>query len=180
MDTRTKGLLFTGALILLAWALSYFADAPAAVPETLETSGEEQSIVFTAAVSSVVDGDTIRVQTDDGLQAVRLIGVDTPEMAGSPTGAQCYGAEATSYVREWLEGESVQLETDPTQARYDTYDRLLAYVTIDNVDVGEKLIAEGYAKEYSFRGKTYAKQSLYRSTEDAAMSEGRGLWSVCQ
>lgn len=130
------------------------------------------------AVREVIDGDTIVVSYEGKDITVRVLGIDTPEVQNSPQGLECYGNEASLRAKELLGGAVVDLETDNTQATYDVYDRLLAYVSVDNMDYGEQMIREGYAREYTYK-VPYQRQSDYRSTEAAAKENFIGLWGEC-
>lgn len=57
---------------------------------------------------------------------VRLIGIDTPEVASPQRPAECWGAEASRAAERLLEGERVEVRLDATQGRYDDYGRTLA------------------------------------------------------
>ena len=83
-----------------------------------------------ALVAKIVDGDTIDVEIGGRSERVRLIGIDTPEIAHSAfdgwaaNEAECYGEEAKQYTSGLLEiGSGVRLERDVV-AR-DDYGRLL-------------------------------------------------------
>ena len=59
---------------------------------------------------------------------------------------QCFGREASAQAKSILGGQSVYLETDPSQDTVDKYGRTLAYVwttsgRLFNLD----MIADGYA-----------------------------------
>lgn len=124
-------------------------------------------------VTRVVDGDTIRVSGPDGEQAVRLIGIDAPEARQTP---ECFAQESTARLEELVVQKNVRLEADTTQQDVDRYGRLLRYVFVEDTNVNELMIREGFAKEY-----TYAKQYEYRqsflSAQDAARMNEQGLWS---
>src|SRR4051794_13489897 len=86
----------------------------------------------TVAVTRIVDGDTIHVQTDSGQAlTVRLLGMDTPETHHPTKPVQCYGPEATARTAEMLPpGTAIGLERDVQE--FDRYGRTLAYVwTVD-------------------------------------------------
>ena len=83
-----------------------------------------------AVVTAIVDGDTIDVDVGDREERVRLIGIDTPEIAHPafgdrpPVEPECFGDEAQRYTGELLAvGSGVRLERDVV-AR-DDYGRLL-------------------------------------------------------
>jgi len=70
----------------------------------------------TFIVEHVVDGDTMDLDVPDGRYPrtrVRLWGVDTPEVAGSPRGAMHWGAEASAFAKRTLLGAEVHVELIP-------------------------------------------------------------------
>ena len=121
----------------------------------------------TALVQRVVDGDTIVLA---GGELVRYIGMDTPEVAGSP---QFFGPEATEANRRFVEGQQVRLGLDVSER--DRYGRLLRYVYVDGVMVNAELVREGFARSAAFPPDTrYAK--CFSALEDEAKEAGRGMW----
>jgi micrococcal nuclease len=126
----------------------------------------------------VVDGDTVDVQFEDGsTDRLRLIGIDTPEVVDPRKPVQCFGREASEHARELLTGQSVWIETDPTQGDRDVYGRLLAYIWLpDGRNFGEVMIGDGYAHEYTYR-LPYAFQTQFQAAQDEAMNNQLGLWS---
>lgn len=127
-------------------------------------------------VLSVTDGDTIRINYNGTSTPVRLIGVDTPETVDSRTVVQCFGQEASSYLKAKLTSKSVVIEADPTQSDRDEYDRFLRYVYLDGEDVGLSIIKNGYGHEYTYN-VPYQKQSEYKTAEKYAENNNLGLWS---
>jgi micrococcal nuclease len=129
-------------------------------------------------VLSVIDGDTFRVDVDGQSQTVRVLGIDTPETEFSPAGEECYGSEASEQAQLLLAGTEVQLEFDSAQPKTDAYDRLLAYVQMsDGGDFGQQMVADGFAREYTYRNNTYSKQTAYKSAENTARAGRVGVWS---
>lgn len=100
-----------------------------------------------ATVTSVVDGDTIEVRFADGsTDTVRLLGIDVPEtraenqpgeyegVPDSGAGRECLlaaGEAASDDVADLIEGRTVDIATDPVADRRGSYDRLLAYVVLE-------------------------------------------------
>ena len=118
--------------------------------------------------------------TDGQDETVRVLGINTPETAYAKKGAECFGTEASTYAKQFLQGSRVALKQDPSQDSRDTYGRLLAYVILaDGRDFGNMMIENGYAYEYTFKGRGYQKQMLYRNAERDAQEKGIGLWAVC-
>jgi len=75
----------------------------------LEPRGQLQGMF---EVARVVDGDTVRVIINGQEEAIRLIGVDTPETVHPTRGEEPYGREASDFTKGLLEGRSVYLEFD--------------------------------------------------------------------
>lgn len=140
-----------------------------------EPAGTPHYVVF-----DVRDGDTIEVMYGDNFtQAIRLIGVDTPETVHPEKPVECYGPEASAYTKNALKGREVGLELDSSQGEYDAYDRILAYVYIDGRNFNLDLIKNGYGYEYTFN-EPYKYQKAFREAESYAISNALGLWSVCE
>lgn len=132
-----------------------------------------------ARVIRVVDGDTlyVRLSASGRRRYVRLLGIDTPEVYGTPG---CYGAAASRIAKTILpRGTRVRLTSDPSQARIDRYGRLLRYVAKGTTDVDRRLVWLGAARVYVYGGKAFQRVSGYRSAEASARSAHRGLWGAC-
>lgn len=127
-------------------------------------------------VTRIVDGDTIEVKRSGESIKVRLLGINTPESVGDRA-HECFGKEASSYASSILKNQIVKLETDDSQDKYDKYGRLLAYVyLLDNQMANRKLIAEGYAYEYTYDAP-YKYQEDFKALQSFAKRETRGLWA---
>lgn len=129
-------------------------------------------------VFSVLDGDTFRYKDENGkLQSVRLIWVDSPESnTARYRKTECYGKESKQALTNLIKGKTVKLEFDQNQSSSDNYGRQLAYVRLDNLLVNQHLIAEGYAKEYTFK-TAYSKQHEFQSAQSQAKEKKIWLWS---
>lgn len=128
-------------------------------------------------VSSVVDGDTVKVTIDGKIETIRIIGLNTPETVDPRKPVECFGKEASSKAKELLSGKTVTLEVDSPQGDRDKYGRLLRYVILpDGRDFGKTMIAEGYAYEYTYN-TPYKYQKIYKEAQLTAQSQQLGLWS---
>ncbi|MEM6997350.1 MAG: thermonuclease family protein [Patescibacteria group bacterium] len=130
-------------------------------------------------VLSVYDGDTIGVKMDGREQKVRLIGVDTPETGGNDTNIECYGFEATDYVRDLLDGERVVLKADPLSTNRDRYERLLRFVErkSDGLDVNLELVKNGYSPFYN--NFPHSRLDEFRTAAEQAQERQIGLHAEC-
>lgn len=128
-------------------------------------------------VDLVVDGDTIKVLLNGKIEAIRLIGIDTPETVDPRKPVQCFGREASNKAKEILSNKTVYLENDPTQGERDKYQRLLGYVWLDeNTNFNKLMISEGYAHEYTY-AVPYKYQAEFKQAEKEAREGNKGLWS---
>ena len=128
-------------------------------------------------VTKVVDGDTLTLSMNGVNEKIRLIGINTPETVDPRRPVQCFGKEASSRMKELASGKIVRLEYDETQNTRDTYNRILAYVYLeDGQMLNRKMVAEGYAYEYTYL-IPYKYQKEFRELQNLARTSGRGLWS---
>ncbi len=128
-----------------------------------------------AVVVRVVDGDTFEARIGDGVEDVRLIGVDTPETVKPGEPVQCYGPAASRYAHRTLEG---QVRLVFGVERRDAYGRLLAYAYVDHMFVNAALVSRGLARTLSIPPNTRYRALFSRLELDAARA-GRGLWGAC-
>jgi micrococcal nuclease len=126
----------------------------------------------------VVDGDTIRVVRNGREEAVRYIGVDTPESVKPGAPVECYGKAASTANRRLVEGERVRMVGD-VEAR-DRYGRRLAYVyrARDGLFVNAALVRAGYATPLT-APPNVAHADDFADLARRARRAGRGLWSRC-
>lgn len=133
-----------------------------------------------ATVVRVVDGDTVVVRIGGTEEAVRLIGIDTPESVARDQPLECYGPEASDRLGELLPpGTPLHLERD-VEPR-DRYGRLLAYVhrVEDRLFVNHDQVAEGFAVAKEYPPNTTFSADLSAAQREA-QAMGAGLWSACQ
>lgn len=138
-----------------------------------------------ATVAEVVDGDTIDVDIGGRRERVRLLAIDTPEIAHDAfadrpaTDADCFGPDAQAYTESMLPaGTALRLERDVVGR--DHYGRLLAYVyrADDGVFVNYELVRQGYATPLSFEPNlTHADLMVDAATR--AEADDIGLWAAC-
>ena len=106
--------------------------------------------VFAALVISITDGDTFkaRISVWDGIEvvtAVRLRGIDTPEIKGKCPAEKAAALAAKARLTELLNGQVQLLHVEP-----DKYaGRVDADVLVDGKSVAAVLVAEGLARPYT-------------------------------
>ncbi|MBU4601209.1 thermonuclease family protein [Candidatus Parcubacteria bacterium] len=165
-------IIFIITLCLFAFTVVYFQ------PEIIE----KEKIIKTPMlydVVSVIDGDTIQVEFNNNIENVRLLGIDTPEIASPYSEEECFGQEAKEYLKRLLENKEVYLIPDRQSSDQDKYGRLLRYVFLpDGLFVGAELIKNGYAYNYIYEPFEFMK--YFDFLEKEARSGESGLWGECE
>lgn len=130
----------------------------------------------TAIVTTILTGDTVVVLRDSDSETVRLIGIDAPEVAGSPAGLQCWAVEALAFASATLLQQEVRLIPDPTQDEVDASGMTLAYLLLpDGRDFSVLSASAGQARSYP--GVTQpTKIAEIAAAEQAARTSALGLW----
>lgn len=134
-------------------------------------------------VVAVLDGDTLLLSAPDrSLFQVRLLAVDTNEINGPDSTAECYGPEAAQFAMEFLKNRAVRLSADPANQDLDPYGRKLRYVDVLQEDgsfsrLNDALIKEGmatYPDQYPTTTPDY-----FKALESQAREADKGLWGAC-
>ena len=118
-------------------------------------SAPQYGTVTVSKVISVYDGDTFRVNIDSlppivGKNiAIRVNGVDTPEIRGKCQYEKNLALEARDFVRAKLANAK---EIKLTNLQRGKYFRVVANVVVDGVSLEQELLDNELAYEYS-RGK---------------------------
>lgn len=120
----------------------------------------------------VVDGDTIHTTKNK----IRMIGIDTPEIQSPYTDPERGGKEASTKLREILDGaEKVCLIHDRIGDTTDKYGRSLDYVfTEDGLDLNAEMVKTGHARWYS--RFPYERKGEFKHYQQDAKDASLGLW----
>lgn len=129
-------------------------------------------------VERVVDGDTIEVRPAiDGIEDVRLIGIDTPEKFVAD-GPQPLAEAATNFAESTLEDSKNSVELCFDVEKTDQYGRLLAYVyTTDGEMLNKALVLGGHAQAASFPPNIRHRDKFEDAQEEARDLE-LGIWNL--
>lgn len=127
-------------------------------------------------VTQIIDGDTIEVENG---QAVRYLGIDTPETRKREGekwvyAPDAYAEEAKEFNRKLVEGKTVRLEFDVKKK--DKYNRWLAYCFVSDIFVNAKMLEDGYALLYTSPPNIKYADILVKMQEEARKNN-RGLWA---
>lgn len=135
----------------------------------LPTAGQELMPFIDGVVTSVTDGDSFAIKSDQGKTFhVRLHGVAAPEKQ------QPFGAESHRKLSAKLLGKTVRVYFKLT----DTLARALGKVIIDDEDVGFEQINSGLAWYYTLYINELSDDDrlTYSQAFDEAKKLGKGLW----
>lgn len=150
---------------LLVSAFFYALSSPLAAANCLLPANSDS-----ARIKHIIDGDTLKLQ---GEVSVRLLGVNTPEVARHGKPAQPLAREATQALQELL-GEQVLL-IDGDQ-RQDRYGRRLSHVFSHSGQSAEaELIERGLGFFVGSDPSTGMAECLRRA-EQRARAAKRGVW----
>lgn len=151
---------------ILVILLHVGVDAAPSVPAVPQSTRAAKPAVqpFTAKVTAVVDGDTLRVVDDRGIEfTIRVDGIDCPE-SGQP-----FGGVALRFTRAQVFDRSVQVRIVDTDSR----GRFVARVSADGQDLSTQLLRSGLAWHYT----DYSHDAALAAAERDARQSKRGLWS---
>ena len=122
-------------------------------------------------VDGVIDGDTIIIS---GGQRVRYLGIDAPEREGKGP-AEFLAQESAQLNRRLVLKKEVRLVYGPE--RRDRYDRLLAYVFLENgLFVNGELVKQGLAKVL-YHGPWMERFDELLQLQRGAIKDFRGIWA---
>jgi endonuclease YncB( thermonuclease family) len=140
-------------------------------------------MTYTGKVTSVRDGDTVQVTTDQGEKLeVRLQAIDAPEKGRSGRAGQPYADRARDALMRITSNKRVSVET----ASLDSYGRHVGLLSVDTgqgeIDAGLVQVQLGLAWALP---KYLAElppelQDSYRYAEAIAKARNRGLWSAAR
>jgi micrococcal nuclease len=114
-------------------------------------------------VIKVVDGDTIDVDIDLGMNTVRanerirLAGIDTPESRTTDKAEKALGIESKEYLKSKLkDAKLIVIKTELPDSK-EKYGRMLGWLYLDGntISVNDQMIEDGYA--WGYLGDTKVK-----------------------
>ncbi len=123
-----------------------------------------------------IDGDTANFLVNGKEEKVRFLVIDAPEIGKGDTPSDPFGDEAAEYTCNALKNAK-EIRFAYEDDRYDRYDRLLAWIFVDNHLLQEQLIQEGLA-EVRYVYDDYFYTNVLEVAESVARKEKIGIWSI--
>lgn len=123
-------------------------------------------------VSKVYDGDTFKTRSGE---KVRLLGINTPEIAHGGKPGQPLGKMAKRELKSLILDKRVRLRFD--REKRDKYGRLLAHIYLrDGTWLNAHMIERGLAHSYAF-APNFRHSSVLLKREQDARNQKLGIWS---
>lgn len=136
---------------------------------------EVDNNIIEVTFDKCIDGDTAWFISNDKKEKVRLLGIDTPE---STNYIEEYGIDASNYTCSMLKNANdIYLEYDTNSDKYDKYNRVLAWVFVDNNNLSELLLSKGLAYVNYIYGDYKYLDNLCASQSKAYLDK-KGIWST--
>ena len=151
MTIKQKDVLVL-ALLIIALVIINYGWLDDALSNFLNTSEQVH-------VDRIIDGDTI----ESNKTSIRLLGINSPERG------EYFYEEAKEFLEQEILNKTVNLKYG--KERYDKYQRVLAYVFLDNTNINLRLVENGYANYYFPSGKDQYYNQFFEAWEDCINSQ---------
>ena len=150
-----------------------------APPQNMGTNRMEETRVqvpkgFPFEVVKTFDGDTLQVAGAGLKFKVRLVGIDSPEMARKDQPNQPFSQEAFQTLKALVHGKTIFLKQYGTGG----YNRVLAEVFVNNKNINLEMIRLGLAEVYQGRSPPGLDFIAYRKTQAKAREGQKGIWGL--
>lgn len=154
-------------LLALALICAGLFGTSSILPTNLQAANKET--IF-ARVVGISDGDTVTVLAEGNKRIkIRLQGIDAPERS------QAFGMRSRQNLAKMIFGKNIQIKSQGL----DKYQRTLGTIILDDEDINEQQIKDGFAWFYRRYEKdlTPEQAARYEEAETDAKNNQRGLWA---
>ena len=129
-------------------------------------------------LSKCVDGDTAKFIFENNKEyTVRFLAVDTPETKHPKIKEELFGKEASSFTCNSLKtANKITLEYDKNSDKLDKYNRVLAWIFVDEKLLQQELVRNGLA-EVAYLYNDYKYTDLLKDEETIAKVNKIGIYS---
>jgi endonuclease YncB( thermonuclease family) len=171
---NAKSALFWCLIASLFGASVYFGANAEAQRRELQRQAGKLHTGDQVTISSVVDGDTVVVQREDGSSvAVRILGIKAFDASRDKDAAARFGKAAMDALARLSDGRSLSVELN--EPATDKYGRTLARLNLGDEPLGAMLVARGLALVYT--AYPFDHMPDYLSLQEEARAARQGLWS---
>lgn len=132
---------------------------------------------FNVKLDKCIDGDTARFFINGESKVVRFLSINAPEIQHDDIEEEFYGREASEYTCKLLSmATKIQLQYDSKSDKVDKYDRVLAWVYVDNELLQKELVSKGFA-EVKYVYDDYLYSNELKELEIQAKEKKLGMWN---
>lgn len=160
------GVLFTCSLYF-TWDVQTRRGAWRSVDAAALQSGTEVQLV------QVIDGDEVSVSHASGTFVVRILGIKAFDPNLQDPGISSMGLACVEALTQMLR-KAGPLRVVFEDLRFDKAGRLLAYLELNDLDVGARLVSEGLALAYT--RYSFSREAAYVQAQAVAKNSRAGLW----
>ena len=126
-------------------------------------------------VIRVYSGDTIKVEDQNSIVKIRLVGIDAPETGED---AEQPGQPLSEESRVYLSRMVFKKSVDIISYGYDIDNRILGVVHLDRKDVNLDMVRAGMAEIYPGKAPPGFDLAPFRRAEKKARQDKKGIWSL--
>jgi len=130
----------------------------------------------TVTLVDVLDGDTAIFNINGTHHKTRFLAVDTPEVDADLRDVEAWGSTASAYTKDRLRNANeIVLQLDPDSDTFDKYDRLLAWIWVDETLYNYEIVSQGLADvNYLYGDYLYTDDLL--DAQETAKAQGLKIW----
>ena len=174
IDVSPNVVYWTVVLALLACSLFFVVDVQ--LRKKSWQSDKQLQVKSGEAVEilKVIDGDEVSVKHQHGTFVVRLLGVKSFNPSANEPGLSGLGAQTVQALERILDTKK-PITVHFKEFKQDKAKRLLAYIHVGDVDVGERLVKGGFSVAYT--RYPFSRENAYLAAELEAQREAKGLWA---
>ena len=126
-------------------------------------------------VIRVYSGDTIKVEDQNSIVKIRLIGIDAPETGDE---AEQPGQPLSEESRIYLSRMVFKKSVDIISYGYDIENRILGVVHLDRKNINLEMVSAGMAEVYPGKAPSGFDLAPFRRAEQTARQDKKGIWSL--
>ncbi len=123
-------------------------------------------------IVKIFDGDTIQVKGFGLKFTIRLMGIDTPELAKRGKKSQPYSLQAKQKLTQLIQKKTISL----TQYGMGGYNRILAEIFVGETNVNLEMVRSGLAEVYRGKQPHGFDATLYFQAEKRVKQSRKGMW----
>ena len=124
----------------------------------------------------VLDQTTLDLDSKGKISRVKLIGVSSFTEGKTAEQNACFAKEADARLNQYLSGKKIELEADAAASSNNTGSVLPRYIVVNDENINEKMIGEGYAIETAGT-VDYRYRADFQAAQENAKSNKLGFWS---